>query len=67
MRGGNTVSKLHLIIERQDELVICKLDKTHKWFFTACYRGVRELLGFNFPKGSSWEFDFEATNITERR
>jgi hypothetical protein len=57
--------KVHLYIERQSELVICKLVNQDRWFFTACYEGVKELLGFDFPKGAKFEFDLEASNITK--
>jgi hypothetical protein len=52
-------------IERQDDLVVCKVKPSDKWLFTACYRGTAELLKFDFPPGSKFEFDLEAKNIKE--
>jgi hypothetical protein len=52
---------MKLFIERQNDLVICKLKENDHWFFSACYRGVRELLGFAFPVGSKFELELTAT------
>jgi hypothetical protein len=52
---------MRLFIERQNDLVVCRLRETDHWFFTACYRGVRELLGFAFPAGSKFELELTAT------
>jgi hypothetical protein len=52
---------MKLFIERQNDLVVCKVKADDCWFFTACYRGVRELLGFAFPAGSKFELELTAT------
>ena len=54
---------MKLIIERQNDLVVCRVKACDHWFFTACYRGVKELLGFDFPIGSKFEFNLTATDI----
>ena len=57
---------MKLFIERQNDLVVCKLKKDDSWFFSACYRGVKELVGFSFPPGSKFELDLEA-KISQRK
>jgi hypothetical protein len=52
---------MKLFIERQNDLVVCKVRSDDCWFFTACYRGVKELLGFGFPAGSKFELELTAT------
>ena len=54
---------MKIYIERQNALVICKVKQTDRWLFTACYEGVTELLGQQFPPGAKFEVNFEATNI----
>ena len=57
---------MKLYIERQSDLVVCSKEKDGHWFFTACYKGVKEdLLKFDFPPGSKFEFDLKAENIKE--
>jgi hypothetical protein len=54
---------MKLFIERQNDLVVCRVKSDDCWFFTACYRGVKELVGFGFPAGSKFELDLIAKEV----
>jgi hypothetical protein len=54
---------MRLIIERQNDLVVCRVKACDHWFFTACYRGAKELLGFDFPPGAKFEFNLTASDV----
>ena len=58
--------KVKVYLQRQDELVICKLAPDDRWFWTSCYKGIVQLIGRELRKGEAIELDLEATNVKRR-
>jgi len=45
---------LTVFLEKQRNLVVCTLRKNHRWFWTACYDGVCELIGQDMKDGDMY-------------
>ncbi len=55
--------KIHVYLERQGHLAVCRLSLDHRWFWSSCYEGVVPLIGRNLQPNEVVEFDLEATNV----
>lgn len=50
-------------VKRQHELCEARIGRKDSWFFSACYRGIKRLIGRKLAPGEEVTFEVTATNV----
>lgn len=52
-------------VKRQHELCEARIGSKDSWFFSACYRGIKKLIGRKLAPNEEVMFDVTASNVRE--